>query len=221
VLSDFVLLSIPHRAEMVASASHPLAARPTVVSIDPLLAPRITPAPSCCEPNELVIELSTTILVEDFARYYPGADILTFTPTYLALPDGSLSTVPFMDDLARSYLSLMVTAILVTLFLRNIIVSFDYICRANMKRRMLFYLLLCSQILSVSYFMSRLSCMQLTPHSSWVSSHYLLLTSARGSTAQRMYLIENLPLQLIRFLNRVMTVASAATGVSLALLVGP
>lgn len=125
------------------------ATQPTVVSTPQLLAPRITPSPACCEPNEVVIEISTTVLVPDYARYY-DTPILTFQPSYLALPDGSLFTVPFMEDLSRSYLSLLVTAMLATLFLRNIIVSFDYLRRAKMKRRMLFYLLLCSQLLSVS-----------------------------------------------------------------------
>ncbi|KAJ7107633.1 hypothetical protein C8R43DRAFT_1044731 [Mycena crocata] len=164
------------------SPSQTHATQPTVISSPQLLAPRITPSPSCCEPNEVVIELSTTLLVPDYARYY-DTPILEFQPAYLPLPDGSLATIPFMNDLARSYLSLLVTAMLATLFLRNIVVCIDYIRRANMKRRTLFYLLLCSQLLSMglapllaSYFNQRLNC------------------------------------------TAVMSVASAATGVSLALL---
>jgi hypothetical protein len=124
----------------------------TVVSTPQLLAPRITPSPACYEPNDVAIELSTAILVTDYTRFY-DTPISTFQPVYLALPDGSLTTVPFMDDLARSYLSLLVTAMLATLFLRNIIVCFDYLRRVNLKRKTLFYLLLCSQLLSVGYFL--------------------------------------------------------------------
>lgn len=124
----------------------------TVVSSPQLLAPRITPSPTCYEPNAVAIELSTAILVTDYTRFY-DTPISTFQPVYLALPDGSLTTVPFMDDLARSYLSLLVTAMLATLFLRNIIVCFDYLRRVNLKRKTLFYLLLCSQLLSVGYFL--------------------------------------------------------------------
>ncbi|KAJ7102135.1 hypothetical protein B0H15DRAFT_813313 [Mycena belliarum] len=146
-------------------ASRTLPAQPTVFSSDPqLIAPRITQSPSCCEQNELLIEISTTLLVPDYARYY-NTPILAFQPNYLALPDGSLATAALLNDLTRSYLSLMVTAMLVTVFLRNIIVSFDYIRRANMKRKTLFFLLLSSQLLSiglvpllVSYFSSHLDC---------------------------------------------------------------
>ncbi|KAJ7431821.1 hypothetical protein B0H11DRAFT_1761405 [Mycena galericulata] len=141
-----------------------LATRPTVVSSLQLLAPRITPSPTCCEPNEVVIEIATTLLIQDYARYY-DTPISTFQPVYLALSDGSLITSPFMDDLASSYLSLLVTTMLATIFLRNIIVAVDYICRAKMKRKILFYLLLCSQLLAMglvpllaSYFSVRLDC---------------------------------------------------------------
>ncbi|KAJ7783561.1 hypothetical protein DFH07DRAFT_995789 [Mycena maculata] len=141
-----------------------LATQSTVVSSPQLLAPRITPSPGCCQPNEVVIEISTTLLIQDYSGYY-DTPISTFQPAYLALPDGSLTTIPFIDDLAKSYLSLLVTAMLMTIFLRNIIVSLDYIRRATMKRKMLFYLLLCSQLLAMglvpllaSYFSMDLDC---------------------------------------------------------------
>jgi hypothetical protein len=130
------------------SPSRTLASQPTVLSGPQLLAPRITPSPTCCEPNEVAIEISTTVLVPDYIRFY-DTPISEFHPSYSTLPDGSLIAAPFLDDLARSYLSLLVTAMLATLFLRNIIVCFDYLRRAKMKRRVLFYLLLCSQLLSV------------------------------------------------------------------------
>ncbi|KAJ7706396.1 hypothetical protein B0H17DRAFT_1037023 [Mycena rosella] len=147
------------------SPARTLATQPTVVSSDPQsLAPRVTPSPSCCEPNEVVIELFTTVLVSDYARFY-DTPILAFQPDYLALPDGSLTTTAFVNDLRRSYLSLLVTAMLAAIFLRNIIVSFDYLRRATMKRKTLFYLLLCSQLLSMglapllaSYFNSQIDC---------------------------------------------------------------
>ncbi|KAJ7492822.1 hypothetical protein FB451DRAFT_1219666 [Mycena latifolia] len=168
--------------------------QPTVVPSDPqLLAPRVTPSPSCCEPNEVVIEISTTVLIPDYARYY-DTPILAFQPDYLVLPDGSLTTAPFMNDLARSYLSLLVTAMLATLFLRNIIVSFDYLRRANMKRKTLFYLLLCSQLLSIglapllaSYFSSHLDCTAVMTVASAATgvSLMLLMTGVLGLKAYR------------------------------------
>ncbi|KAJ7225722.1 hypothetical protein GGX14DRAFT_489964 [Mycena pura] len=156
-----------------ATPSPTLATHPTVLSgpqppAPQLPAPRITPSPSSCAPNELVIEIATTVLVPDYTRFY-DTPISEFHPSYFALPDGSLASVPFMQDLTRSYLSLLVTAMLATLFLRNIIVCVDYLRRANMKRRTLFHLLLCSQLLSMglapllaSYFNSRLDCTAVT-----------------------------------------------------------
>ncbi|KAJ7655028.1 hypothetical protein DFH06DRAFT_1201382 [Mycena polygramma] len=175
------------------SPSRTLTAHPTTFLSGPLLAPRITPSPTCCEPIEVAIEISTTVLVPDYARFY-DTPISEFQPAYLALPDGSLTTSAFADDLARSYLSLLVTAILATVFLRNIFVSFDYLRRAKMKRRVLFYLLLCSQLLSmglapllVSYFSLRLNCTAIMTVASTTTgiSLALLMSGVLGLKAYR------------------------------------
>ncbi|KAJ7169679.1 hypothetical protein C8R46DRAFT_994049 [Mycena filopes] len=178
---------------MAASPTWQLASHPTVLSTSQLLAPRITPAPACCEHIQVAIEISTTVLVPDYARFY-DTPVSEFHPVYLALPDGSLTTPPFMDDLARSHLSLMVTAMLASLFLRNIIVSFDYFRRATMKRRTLFVLLLCSQLLSLglapllaSYFSSSLDCTAVMSVASTTTgiSLALLMTGVLGLKAYR------------------------------------
>ncbi|KAJ7275245.1 hypothetical protein B0H12DRAFT_247120 [Mycena haematopus] len=174
------------------SPTRTLASHPTVLSGPQLLAPRITPSPTCCEPNEVAIEIFTTLLVPDYSRFY-DTPISQFHPVYSALQDGSLVTVPFRDDLAKSYLSLLVTAMLATLFLRNIIVCFDYLARAKMKRRVLFYLLLSSQLLSmglvpllVSYF-SNLDCTAVMFVASATTgiSMALLMTGVLGLKAYR------------------------------------
>ncbi|KAJ6604449.1 hypothetical protein DFH09DRAFT_1122731 [Mycena vulgaris] len=179
--------------QLTAPSRRSPATQPTVVSNPQLLAPRTTPSPNCCEPNELVIEITTTVLVSDYARYY-NTPILAFQPNYLALPDGSLATAPLMQDLARSYLSLLVTAMLATIFLRNIIVCFDYLRRANMKRKTLFYLLLCSQLLSlglgpllVSYFNTHFDCtaVMTTAAATTGVSLTLLMTGVLGLKAYR------------------------------------
>ncbi|KAF7339823.1 hypothetical protein MVEN_01898900 [Mycena venus] len=173
--------------------SRTFASHPTVLSGPQLLAPRITPSPTCCEPTEVAIEIATTLLVQDYSRFY-DTPIFQFQPVYSALPDGSLLAVPFADDLARSYLSLLVTAMLATLFLRNIIVCFDYLRRATMKRRTLFYLLLCSQLLSmglapllVSYFSIHLNCTAVITVASTTTgiSLALLMTGVLGLKAYR------------------------------------
>ncbi|KAJ7786099.1 hypothetical protein B0H16DRAFT_17640 [Mycena metata] len=154
------------------------------------LLPRLTPSPT---PTAAAIAISTTVVVPDFNRFY-HIPISAFQPVYLALPDGSLTTVPFMDDLARSYLSLLVTAMLASLFLRNIVVSCDYFRRATMKRRTLFILLLCSQLLSLglapllaSYFSRNLNCTAVLSVSSTATgiSLALLMSGVLGLKAYR------------------------------------
>jgi len=175
------------------SPSRTLASPPTVLSGPQLLAPRITPSPTCCEPTEVAIEIATTLLVPDYFRFY-DTPISEFQPVYSALPDGSLIASPFTEDLARSYLSLLVTAMLATLFLRNIIVCFDYLRRAKMKRRTLFYLLLCSQLLSMglapllaSYFSAHLDCTAVMSVASATTgiSLAILMTGVLGLKAYR------------------------------------
>jgi hypothetical protein len=175
--------------------SRTFASHPTVLSGPQLLAPRITPSPTCCDPTptDVAIELATTLVVQDYSRFYV-IPISQFQPVYSALPDGSLLAPPFADDLARSYLSLLVTAMLATLFLRNIIVCFDYLRRATMKRKTLFYLLLCSQLLSmglapqlVSYFSVHLNCTAVMSVASTTTgiSLALLMTGVLGLKAYR------------------------------------
>lgn len=109
-----------------------------------LLLPRITPSPTDC-PNEVVVELTTTLLIPDYSRYY-DTPIRQFQPSYTTLLDGSLVTKPFMDDLTNANINLLVTGILTMLFARNLFVSGDYIRRAKVKSKGLFYLLFASQL---------------------------------------------------------------------------
>ncbi|PPQ67352.1 hypothetical protein CVT24_011535 [Panaeolus cyanescens] len=133
-----------------------------------VLQPRITdpPSSSTCPPNTLLIEISTTLPVTDFARFYSPNSIETFEPSYVPLEDGSLITPPFQQDLVDANLSLLVTGALAMLFLRNIIVSGDYLRRGKVKKKILFYVLFASQILApvglipviVSYFNQTVNC---------------------------------------------------------------
>ncbi|KAF9499792.1 hypothetical protein BDN71DRAFT_64144 [Pleurotus eryngii] len=112
------------------------------------LFPRITPQPTPCTTNEVVIHLSTTVVIPDFNRYFAPTPIASFQPSYLALADGSLVANPFFKDLHDSNISLLVTGMLAMLFLRNIFVSGDYIRRGGVKRKTLFYWLFISQLLA-------------------------------------------------------------------------
>ncbi|KAF7436959.1 hypothetical protein PC9H_003793 [Pleurotus ostreatus] len=112
------------------------------------LFPRITPPPTPCTTNEVVIHLATTVVIPDYNRYFAPTPIASFQPSYLALADGSLVANPFFKDLHDSNISLLVTGMLAMLFLRNIFVSGDYIHRGGVKRKTLFYWLFISQLLA-------------------------------------------------------------------------
>ncbi|KAF7306738.1 hypothetical protein MIND_00465500 [Mycena indigotica] len=136
---------------------------PTPTFFSPQLVPRITPPPQFVIPDELVVEIATTIVIPDPHRFYHGRP--SSESFYSALPDGTLATTAFLQDLRFSYTNLLVMAMIATLFIRNIIVCVDYLRRANLKRRTLLYLLLSSQILSLglapviaSFFYSSLKC---------------------------------------------------------------
>ncbi|KAF9056308.1 hypothetical protein BJ165DRAFT_1522234 [Panaeolus papilionaceus] len=132
------------------------------------LEPRATDSPSSssCPPNTLLIELSTTVVVSDFSLFYSPQPITSFEPVYTALGDGSLLTPPYQQDLADANLSLLITGALAMLFLRNIIVSGDYLRRGKVKKKILFYVLFASQLLApvglipviVSYFSLNVNC---------------------------------------------------------------
>lgn len=137
---------------------------PTVFSNAHPLQPRVNQVSGCCA-NKVVINLSTALVIPDYSLYYNGP-AESFQPTYYALDDGSLITPPFIEDLAGANVSLLVTGMLTMLFVRNIIVSGDYLRRGKVKNKTLFYVLFLSQILApvslvpliMSYFNQFLNC---------------------------------------------------------------
>ncbi|KAG6846007.1 hypothetical protein H0H87_011055 [Tephrocybe sp. NHM501043] len=121
-------------------------ADPTVFSNSPLLRPRINQIDGCCA-NKVIINLSTALVIPDYSLYYSGP-LDSFQPSFYALDDGSLITPPFVEDLSDANLSLLVNGMLTMLFIRNIIVSGDYLRRVRVKKKTLFYVLFLSQILA-------------------------------------------------------------------------
>lgn len=73
--------------------------------------------------------------------------IAQFTPSYRALDDGSLVAQPLMDDIRFSAVGTLIAGMLITLFIRNLFVSGDYMRRAKVKNKILFYTLFVSQLL--------------------------------------------------------------------------
>ncbi|KAI0079570.1 hypothetical protein K474DRAFT_1617326 [Panus rudis PR-1116 ss-1] len=120
---------------------------------------------ACITPNIVVVDLSTTIEIPDYRRFYQ-APIQSFQPTYTALPDGSLVSPPLLSDISRGSGWLLMLTAIATLFLINTLTSARYIRKGHVKNKALFYLLLCSQILGVlgsipmivSFFDSSVNC---------------------------------------------------------------
>lgn len=143
-----------HASRHIPSSVYPPS--PTIPpSLSHTLQPRATPSPTCCTPNQVIIELSTTVVIQDYQRYY-SPDINSFSPTYLATDDGSLITPALTDDLWTANLDLLLTAALAMLFLRNIAVAIDYLRRGRNKNKTLLYLLFASQALAPASFIPSL-----------------------------------------------------------------
>ncbi|EAU92855.2 hypothetical protein CC1G_03642 [Coprinopsis cinerea okayama7 len=128
--------------------------------------PSITPTPTRCRHSEVVVELTTTLVIQDYEMWYRPTPIRSFQPTYRPLMDGSLVTPPFSEDLFNASFSLFVLGALSAVFIRNIITSADYIRRGKVKKKILFYLLLTSQLVApvsltplvLSYFWESIDC---------------------------------------------------------------
>ncbi|KAK7058837.1 hypothetical protein VNI00_001461 [Paramarasmius palmivorus] len=144
----------------------PLDIRQTSPSDFPVFAaPNTAPTP-CCPPNEVVIALSTSILIPDYSRFYQ-TPIQDFRgPTYAALGDGSLVTAALMHDIFSANIMLSLLVLLTTIFLRNTFVSGSYLRRTKVRRKVLFYMLFVSQVVACigtipqifSFFKGNLDC---------------------------------------------------------------
>ncbi|KAF9475613.1 hypothetical protein BDN70DRAFT_883492 [Pholiota conissans] len=167
-------MTSPYRLDGPQNKESNFSATRSSVSVDPtptpvlpnILEPQITPSPTNCPPNKLVVQLSTTIVIPDFNTFYAPASIEAFVPIYYTLPDGSLLTEPFNSDLRDANVGLLIMGALTMVFARNIFVSGDYIRRGKVKKKMLFYVLFLSQILApvslapiiLTYFSQKISC---------------------------------------------------------------
>ena len=106
-------------------------------------------------PNKVIINLSTQLSIPDYTFFY-HQPIESFTPSFTALPDGSLLAEPFLTDIRVSNMDLLMIGIMLTLFVRNVIVSADYIRRGRVRYKALFYVLLITQLLGLLCFLAKL-----------------------------------------------------------------
>jgi hypothetical protein len=97
----------------------------------PHIKPRITPAPSAST-TEVVVKLTTTLLIPDYPLYY-NTPIADFNPNYEAYPDGSLIAAPYRSDSEQANEALLLLSVLITIFLRNVFVSGNYIRRVKVR----------------------------------------------------------------------------------------
>ncbi|EJD04180.1 uncharacterized protein FOMMEDRAFT_167420 [Fomitiporia mediterranea MF3/22] len=129
-------------------------------SISPLSAPFVTEPPallpraSSCSatPNEVLVQLSTQVLIPDYSSFYTATPLAQFRPSYSTFPDGSLVADPYIAGVRRGDWTLLFSGMMLMLFIITSIVSADYIRRGRVKYKGLFYALLISQLCGVVSF---------------------------------------------------------------------
>lgn len=140
---------------------------PTPVFSDFQAFPIITPSPtpSCSDLNVVVVDLSTTLTIPDYHRFY-DTPIQSFLPVYFSLDDGSLVTPTFISDVKVANSVLAIFAAMSIFFFLTAFASAGYLHRSVVKHKGLFYMLLISQCLGlistvpmlVSFFNQSTSC---------------------------------------------------------------
>ncbi|KAJ3848801.1 hypothetical protein EV368DRAFT_23569, partial [Lentinula lateritia] len=125
--------------------------------------PRTTAVPASDDyPTEVVVALTTTILIPDYPLYY-HMPISQFSPSYQALPDGSLIAAPYRYELQQDNGVLLLVGILLTIFLRNALVSGNYLRRIKVQRKIIFRMLFASQVIAFIGLVPKIASF-LTPH---------------------------------------------------------
>ncbi|KAI0348654.1 hypothetical protein BDW22DRAFT_112554 [Trametopsis cervina] len=104
---------------------------------------------STATPNAVEIDLHTTIIIPNYEIYY-GTNISSFKPNYHALGDGSLVATPFIADISSANVQLACTSALAAFFCVTSWITVQYIRHGKIKRKGLFYVLLCSQLLGLA-----------------------------------------------------------------------
>lgn len=102
-------------------------------------------------PTEVVLQITTAVVIQDFSFYYE-TPIQSFRPSYKTFADGSLIAPPYLAEVHEANWILLLVGALLMLFIRNSVVSADYIRRNRVKYKGLFYTLLISQLLGVLTF---------------------------------------------------------------------
>ena len=118
-----------------------------------------------------ILPFSTSIPILIFPPTITASTGPSYTPTYHALPDGSLLTPLYTEDLVESNARLFGGSALLTIFILNVWIATTFLHRARLssiKDKTLFYLLLASQVMGpvafasllVPFFFSSANCTQ-------------------------------------------------------------
>lgn len=110
----------------------------------PAITPRAQPSPTV---TQVVVDLTTQVIIPDFSRFYASTSPDSFQPIYHTFGDGSLVAPPLLDDLRINNIFLIITGCLLAIFLRNVFMSANYLWRGKVKKKGLFYFLFLSQLL--------------------------------------------------------------------------
>ncbi|KAF8832470.1 hypothetical protein HHX47_DHR1001905 [Lentinula edodes] len=150
--------------------------------------PRITPVPTSDDyPTEVVVALTTTILIPDYPLYY-HMPISQFSPRYQALPDGSLIAAPYRYELQQDNGVLLLMGILLTIFLRNALVSGNYLRRIKVQRTIIFRMLFASQVIASIGLVPKIASF-LTPH---VNCHIVQIVISVASTLSIVFIMSGI-----------------------------
>ncbi|KAH8120095.1 hypothetical protein DFH11DRAFT_1500099, partial [Phellopilus nigrolimitatus] len=130
--------------------------RPPFITQPPALVlhARASPSSSSCSntPNGVLLEVSMQVIIPDYSKFYTATPIAQFRMAYTSLPDGSLIAPPLFSEVQEGNRLLIFAGMMLMLFLRNTIVSADYIRRGRVRYKGLFYALFISQFLGVVTF---------------------------------------------------------------------
>lgn len=148
--------SFPTRTSTPSISVRSDATSPTI-TVAPLLPDTnlqgntISTSSPCCRkstPKAVVLDLHTTIVIPDFHLYY-HTPISHFQPDYHALGDGSLVATPLIADIRSANIQLSLMSALAMFFLVTSVISMQYLRRGKIKTKVLFYILLASQVLGL------------------------------------------------------------------------
>jgi len=100
---------------------------------------------------DLLVEVTATVVIRNFDKYYPGVPIEDFKPKYFPLMDGSLVCPPLIKDLLQVHAILIICSALFVFFFRNTFTVVRYIRSGKVPHKTLFYILFGSQAVGSAF----------------------------------------------------------------------